>query len=95
MAQAKLKGLSAVRTYLSTESAKICGYRIIDGLPQATYNKLMKGDIRSFRELENSKANESLIIEALAISYAIIYQVVTNPNSKNDIFIINSIFVQE
>ena len=94
LAQAKLKGLAAVKQYLKSDSAKICGYELRENFPQETHNKLMKGNISTFEKLLDSKDENFNFDNKTEKSYTYIIQKVETTSNIKYNYVIESIIIQ-
>ncbi|MDO6759148.1 hypothetical protein Q4566_02965 [Tamlana sp. 2_MG-2023] len=88
---AKVKGLSTVRSFLNTQSAKIGGYDIIENIPQVTHNKVLRGDINTYKELIKSVNDELDFDKPDRKTYSYILQKINNENRLEPIYTIDSI----
>ena len=89
--------MAAVKQYLKSDSAKICGYDIEENIPQKTHESVMKGEIDTLFKLRESKDQEffnNIDIIKNKNRYYYIFQVVENTNQSKINFILNSIIIE-
>ncbi|ADV49254.1 hypothetical protein Celal_1956 [Cellulophaga algicola DSM 14237] len=87
LAQAKLKGLNAVRAYVNSPSGGACGYQLSSPILPSIHCKVMSGEIKTVYDLENLDPDYSDLDDGVYFTY--IFQIIKH-NGRN-ITIIDSI----
>uniref|UniRef100_UPI001304CFCC hypothetical protein n=1 Tax=Aquimarina sp. I32.4 TaxID=2053903 RepID=UPI001304CFCC len=88
--QAKLQGLEKLQLFMdTTRTNELIGFRLIGDVPEETHFKVMRGEINTFIELENSIERESS-----DKYYSYLIKIIDDKSTERKTYIIDAVYDQ-